>query len=68
MSKMTMNMSQGNIERDDSLNAEYDDEIMYSGWNPTVAMTQQVPETKHDSFPAELANVNVETFLKKMYG
>lgn len=68
MSITIMNMSQGNIERDGSLNAEYDDEVMCSGWNPALAMTQLVPESKHASFPAELATVDVENFLKKMYG
>jgi len=63
-----MNMCQGNIERDESLNAEYDDEIMCSGWNPALSMSQLVTEDKHTSFPAELAAVDVETFLKKMYG
>lgn len=68
MSTMTMNMSQGNIEREESVTAEYADEIMYSGWNPVIAMTQLVPEDKHNSFPAELAAVDLELFLHKMYG
>jgi len=68
MSTMTMNMSQGNIERDESVTAEYADEIMYSGWNPVIAMTQLVPEDKHRSFPAELGAVDLELFLHKMYG
>lgn len=68
MSTMTMNMSQGNIERDESVTAEYADEIMYSGWNPVIAMTQLVPEDKHRPFPAELATVDLELFLQKMYG
>lgn len=68
MSSMTMNMSQGNIERDESVTAEYADEIMYSGWNPVIAMTQLVPEDKHRSFPAEFGAVDVELFLHKMYG
>ncbi len=68
MSTMIMNMSQGNIERNESVTTEYDDEIMNSGWNPVIAMTQLVPEKKHCSFPAELADVNLEVFLKKMYG
>jgi hypothetical protein len=41
---------------------------MCSGWNPAVAMTQLVAENKHRSFPAELAEVDVELFLKRMYG
>lgn len=68
MSTMIMNMSQGNIEHDEPATIEYGDEILCSGWNPVVAMMQLVPEDKHKSFPAELANVDVEQFLKKMYG
>jgi hypothetical protein len=40
---------------------------MCSGWNPVVGLTQLVPEKKHSSFPAELAEVDLELFLKKMY-
>ena len=68
MSTMILNMSQGNIERDESLTAEYGDEIMCSGWNPVIAMTQLVPEDRHRSFPAELAAVDLALFLQKMYG
>lgn len=68
MSTMIMNMSQGNIERDESVTEDYGDEIMCSGWNPVVAMTHLVPEDKHRSFPAELVGVDLEAFLAKMYG
>lgn len=68
MSTMIMNMSQGNIERDEPVTVEYDDEIMCSGWNPVIAMTQLMPEDKHKSFPAELVGVDLESFLHKMYG
>ena len=68
MGIMTMNMSQGNIERDMPATADYDDEILCSGWNPVVALSQLVPEDKHKSFPAELAGVDLESFLHKMYG
>jgi len=65
---MIMNMSQGNIERDEPAIERYDDEVMCSGWNPVLAMTQLVPEDKCRKFPAELANVDIELFLQKMYG
>ncbi len=68
MGIMMMNMSQGKIENDEPATTEYDDEIMSSGWNPLIGLTQLVPEDKHKSFPAELANVDLEAFLKKMYG
>jgi len=68
MSTMIMNMNQGNIERDEPATVEYGDEILCSGWNPVVALTQLLPEDKHWSFPAELAAVDMELFLQKMYG
>ncbi len=68
MGIMMMSMSQGNIECEKTVTAEYDDEILSSGWNPVVGLSQLVPEDKHRSFPAELANVDLEVFLKKMYG
>lgn len=68
MGIIVMNMSQGRIEHDVPATVEYDDEILCSGWNPVVALSQLVPEDKHHSFPAELANVDLEQFLKKMYG
>ena len=67
MGVMRMNMSQGRIECDMPATVEYDDEILNSGWNPVVGLTQLMPEDKHKSFPAELAEVDLELFLKKMY-
>jgi hypothetical protein len=67
MSTMIMNMSQGNIERDEPVTAEYGDEVMCSGWNPMLALAQLVPEDKRRAFPAELADVDIESFLHKMY-
>ncbi len=68
MGMVMMSMSQGNIEREESVTTEYDDEILSSGWNPVVGLSQLVPEDKHRSFSAELANVDLEVFLKQMYG
>lgn len=67
MGVMIMNMSQGNIERDKPATVEYDEEIMSSGWNPVIGQAQLVPEEKKRSFPAELAAVDMEIFLKRMY-
>ncbi len=68
MGIMMMSMSQGNNECEKSVAAEYNDEILSSGWNPMIGLSQLVPEDKHRSFPAELANVDLEVFLTKMYG
>lgn len=67
MGTMIMNMSQGNIERDESVTIEDRNEMMSAGWNLELAMTQLVSEDKHKSFPAELANMDIELFLRKMY-
>ena len=67
MSTMIMNMSQGNIERDESVTDQYEDEVMRSGCYPALAMTQLVPEKIHSRFPAELANMDMELFMQKMH-
>lgn len=68
MSVITMNMGQGKIEQDNPQSSGYADEVMYSGWIPATALAQLVCDEQHKSFPAELANVDLEAFLKKMYG
>ncbi len=68
MSVMTMNMSSGKVEQDKPETVEYDDEIMSSGWNPAIGLQHLKPEDGHKSFPAELAEMDIEQFLRKMYG
>jgi hypothetical protein len=49
---------------------EYGDEVLCSGWNPQLALVSENPParlSKHAAFPAELANVDVDEFLKTMY-
>jgi hypothetical protein len=67
MGTMIMNMCGGGVERNVSTTAEYDDEIQNAGWNPVVALEHVVPYEKPVSMPAELAAIDVEQFLKKMY-
>jgi hypothetical protein len=65
-----MNMSGYEIEREEVAIEEYGDEVMCAGWNPQLALVgdRHVAEMdKHAVFPRELANVDVETFLQKMY-
>lgn len=66
---IVMNMSSYEIERDVSIEAEYGDEIACAGWNPAVALAcqQSVRTEKRPTMPAELAKVDVEQFLQKMY-
>ena len=67
---VVMNMSSYEIE-DDSTEAEYGEEVMYAGWNPAVTLVCQqqmvAQSNRHASMPAELATVDVESFLQKMY-
>ena len=67
---VVMNMSSYEIERDSS-EAEYGEEVMCAGWNPAVALVSQqqmVAMANRDaSMPAELAAMDAELFLQKMY-
>jgi hypothetical protein len=68
---VTMNMSSYEIEPDDTMKAEYDEEILCSGWNPAVALAcQQHTFALTDSpmnMPSSLATVDADVFLLKMY-
>lgn len=68
MATMLMNMCGGTVEQSISTAVEYDDEVQNAGWNPVVSLEHAVPYEKHAALPAELATVDVELFLKKMYG
>ena len=66
----TMNMSGYEVEREVVLVEEYGDEVMFAEWNPQLAQVSDLPvatEVKRAAFPPELANVDVHTFLQKMY-
>ena len=67
---IVMNMSSYEIERD-PMEAEYGEETMFAGWNPAVALVCQqqtvVPASSHVDMPAELAALDAESFLQKMY-
>jgi hypothetical protein len=68
---IVMNMSSYEIERDDAMEAEYGEEVLYSGWNPAVALAcQQHALYRTDrqmAMPPILAAVDAEVFLQKMY-
>ena len=67
---VVMNMSSYEIERD-SMEAEYGEEVMYAEWNPAVPLVcqqQMMAQTNRSVLmPVELATVDVESFLQKMY-
>ncbi|MDZ4201527.1 MAG: hypothetical protein U1C96_05195 [Gallionella sp.] len=65
MSTLTMNMSGYEIERNDAASSGYDDEVLCAGWVPALEMHRI--EAEHAGMPAEMALMDVETFLRKMY-
>jgi hypothetical protein len=70
MNAIKMNLSSYSIENDALLAEEYGDEVMYAGWNPQVAVASHQPHLlndRHVNLLAVLANLDVDTFLQKMY-
>lgn len=71
MSIVTMSMSEYGIERSGSMaeadKPQYGDEVLYAGWNPALALQQRSETMQAAAMPRELATVDVESFLNKMY-
>lgn len=65
MSILTMNMSSYEIERDEAVVPGYGDEILYVGLIPGLACHRPHAETA--ALSADLAAVDVDAFLRKMY-
>lgn len=67
---IVMNMSSYEIERD-SMENEYGEEAVRAGCNPMPALACQqqllASYNRQAAMPADLAAVDVELFLKKMY-
>lgn len=64
MSIVTMNMSSYEIEKDESTS---DEEMMLaSGWTPALAL-QPVAEIRRTPLPPGMIEMDVETFLDRMY-
>ena len=64
----TMNMSGYEIERE--LVEEYGDEVLCAGWNPQLELIGNHPVSimdKRVAFSREMANVDIDAFLQKMY-
>lgn len=68
--QIIMDMSSYEIEHN-STDEEYSEEVMRSGWNPAVNLACQQVMTestcKKSAMPPELATVDPELFLQKMY-
>ena len=67
MGTMILNMCGGEVEHV-AATPEYDEEIQNAGWNPLISLEHVVPYEKPAAMPAELATIDAELFLKKMYG
>lgn len=67
MSILTMDMTSYEVQSENIESTEYSDEVLCSGWVPTLA-EQQAPNFENSaSMPESLANVDAEHFLDKMY-
>jgi hypothetical protein len=66
----TMNMSNYEIEQE-TIETEYDDEVLDAGWNPEVdsvcQQLQLLPTTEQQDMPDALKAEAMELFLRKMY-
>lgn len=67
---IVINMSSYEIERD-SMENEYGEEAARAGWNPELALAcrqqQLAPCNRQAAMPTDLAAVDVELFMEKMY-
>lgn len=65
---IVMDMSSYAVERVEEVVETYDDEVMYAGWNPQLAVAETAHiAPAHPAFPSSLAEADIETFLRKMY-
>lgn len=70
MNTIVMNMDGFGIEHEAPVMEEYGEEVMFAGWNPQLTLASEsavVQINKHVNLPADLANMDVDAFLKKMY-
>lgn len=70
MNTVLMNMSNPSIENETTTMEEYGAEVMFSGWNPQVAVAVEQSRAvfdKHATLLAGLANADIDAFLQKMY-
>ena len=70
MTTMMGNVNGCDIEHEAIVDEGYSEEVMCAGWNPQLALANEIPVeqiNKQDNLPADPANVEVDTFLKRMY-
>ncbi len=69
MGILTMDMGSYEVLESDSAAAEYDEEVLCSGWVPVFPLQLSLPlqwENK-SAIPDDLVAVDAEVFLSKMY-
>lgn len=70
METVVMNIDGCDIEHEAPMIEEYSEEVMYAGWNPQLTLAGRSPiaqVNRHVNVLGDLAGVDVEAFLKKMY-
>ena len=69
MSLITMDMSSYEVQQNDSAETEYGDEILDSGWNPTLALQQSQIQSLENlaEMPEDMVTMSADFFLRKMY-
>jgi hypothetical protein len=71
--RIELDMGTGQMEMESSSETTYDDEVMCAGWNPdlvAVRLQEVAASGQHEEvspLPADLAAVDVDAFLKKVY-
>jgi hypothetical protein len=67
---IAMDVNGCGIEHEASTDEEYGVEVMCAGWNPQLTLASESPvaqTNRHINLLADLAGVDVDAFLKKMY-
>ena len=67
MDTVVMNMNGCNIEHDALMTEVYGEEVMCAWWNPQLGESPLSRTSKHVAVPADLASLDVDAFLKRMY-
>jgi hypothetical protein len=70
MTTMVGNVNGCDIEHEAIVDEGYSEEVMCAGWNPQLALANEKPVAqinKQANLPADPANVEADTFLKRMY-
>jgi hypothetical protein len=58
------------IECEAPVNEDYGDEVLCAGWNPQLTLAAESPVAqinRHNDLPADVAKVDIDSFLEKMY-